>query len=53
MQNAEFITIFYGNDVTEEGGAEGPGEFCGRPAQRRGYPALGGQPVYYYMISAE
>ncbi len=49
----EFITIYYGEDVSEEQ-AEA---VCATVAEKMPYAEVstvnGGQPVYYYMISAE
>ena len=52
-QNAEFINIFYGEDVTEEG-AQAALEIFQNACPNAEITLLhGGQPVYYYMISAE
>ena len=53
IQSAEFLSIFYGEDVTEEQAQEAAPEVYRRLPQRRGHLLPGGQPVYYYMISAE
>ena len=53
QQKAEFINIFYGEDVNEEQAQQALDIF------QRACPSAeitllsGGQPVYYYMISAE
>ncbi len=53
QQKAEFITIFYGEDVTEAD-AEGAKEIFAQACPNAEITLLsGGQPVYYYMISAE
>ncbi len=53
QQQAEFITLFYGEDVTPEQ-AERAGEiFSGACPEAEVSVLPGGQPVYYYMISAE
>lgn len=52
-ENAEFITIYYGADITEEQAAQTVklfGELC--PDAEINL-INGGQPVYYYLISAE
>ena len=53
QQNAQFITIFYGEDVTESDGERALKIF--RDACPKAEVSLlpGGQPVYYYLISAE
>ena len=53
QQNAEFINIFYGEDVTE-GDAEKAMKIFQEACPSAEVSLLpGGQPVYYYMISAE
>ncbi len=53
QQNAEFINIFYGEDVTE-GDAEKALKLFQEACPSAEVSLLpGGQPVYYYMISAE
>lgn len=53
QQNAEFITIYYGEDVTEEQ-AQGALEIFTAACPSAEITLLsGGQPVYYYLISAE
>ena len=53
QQNAEFINIFYGEDVTEEE-AQGALEIFQNACPNAEITLLsGGQPVYYYMVSAE
>ncbi len=53
QQNAEFITIFYGEDVNDEQ-AQGALEIFQAACPGAEITLLpGGQPVYYYMISAE
>ena len=52
-QNAEFINIFYGEDVNEEE-AQNTLDIFRRACPEAEITLLsGGQPVYYYMISAE
>lgn len=52
-QKAEFISIFYGEDVSEED-AERAREIFAKACPKAEVTLLsGGQPVYYYMISAE
>lgn len=53
QQEAEFLNIFYGEDVTEEQ-ANGALEIFQAACPNAEITLLaGGQPVYYYMISAE
>ena len=51
--NAEFVTIFYGEDTTEED-ARKTGEIFAAACPEAEITILsGGQPVYYYLISVE
>ena len=53
QQEAEFITLFYGEDVTEAQ-ADQAAELFAQACPNAEVSAIpGGQPVYYYMISAE
>ncbi len=52
-QKAEFITIFYGEDVTEEQAKKAEKIFAAACPNAEVSALSGGQPVYYYMISAE
>ena len=52
-QTAEFISIFYGEDVTEEQAQEAEKIFAAACPNAEITLLAGGQPVYYYMISAE
>ena len=52
-QNAEFISIFYGEDVTEEQAQEAEKIFAAACPNAEITMLAGGQPVYYFMISAE
>ena len=52
-QQAEFISIFYGEDVTEEQAQEAERIFAAACPHAEITLLPGGQPVYYYMISAE
>lgn len=53
QQSAEFITLFYGADVSEKD-AQGALELFQKICPKAEVTLLaGGQPVYYYMISAE
>lgn len=53
QKNAEFITIYYGEDVTEEQ-AQGALDIFTAACPNAEITLLsGGQPVYYYLISAE
>ena len=53
QQDAEFISIFYGEDVTEEQAEEALAIFQKQCPNAEITLLSGGQPVYYYMISAE
>ena len=52
-QKAEFISIFYGQDVTEEQAQQAEKLFTAACPNAEVSLLPGGQPVYYYMISAE
>ena len=52
-QNAEFISIFYGEDVTEEQAQQAEKIFADACPNAEITLLAGGQPVYYFMISAE
>ena len=52
-QEAEFISIFYGADVTEEDAQKAEAIFAAACPDAEVSLLPGGQPVYYYMISAE
>ncbi len=52
-QQAEFISIFYGEDVTEEQAQQAESVFAAACPNAEISLLPGGQPVYYYMISAE
>ena len=52
-QDAGFITIFYGEDVTEEQDQKAADIFTEACPSAEINLLPGGQPVYYYMISAE
>ena len=53
QQQAEFITIFYGEDVTEEQAQVALEVFQTACPNAEVSLLPGGQPVYYYLISAE
>ena len=53
QQNAEFISIFYGEDVSEDQANEALSIFQKQCPNAEITLLAGGQPVYYYMISAE
>ena len=53
IQSAEFISIFYGEDVGEEQARETAQKFTAACPNAEVNLLPGGQPVYYYMISAE
>ena len=52
-QQAEFISIFYGEDVTEEQAKKAEEIFTAACPNAEVSVLPGGQPVYYYMVSAE
>ncbi len=52
-QSAEFISIFYGEDVTEEQAQQAEEIFAAACPNAEITLLAGGQPVYYFMISAE
>jgi hypothetical protein len=52
-QEAEFLTLFYGEDVTEEQAEEAQKIFEAACPDAEVAVIPGGQPVYYFMISAE
>ncbi|MBS6349604.1 MAG: DAK2 domain-containing protein, partial [Oscillospiraceae bacterium] len=51
IQSAEFLSIFYGEDVTEEQAQEAAQKFTDACPNAEVNLLPGGQPVYYYMIS--
>ena len=53
IQSAEFLSIFYGEDVTEEQAQEAAQKFTDACPNAEVNLLPGGQPVYYYMISPE
>ena len=53
LQSAEFISIFYGEDVTEAQAQQAADQFTAACPNAEVNLLPGGQPVYYYMISAE
>ncbi len=53
QQNAEFISIFYGEDVSEEDAGKALEIFQAACPNAEINLLSGGQPVYYYLISAE
>ena len=52
-RDAEFITVFYGEDVSEEDAQKASAVFTRRCPDAEISLIRGGQPVYYYMISVE
>ena len=52
-RNAEFITVFYGEDVSEEDAQKASAVFTRRCPDAEISLIRGGQPVYYYIISIE
>lgn len=53
IQNAEFISVFYGEDVTEEQATKMEQLIVDACPNAEVNLLCGGQPVYYYMISVE
>ena len=53
FQNAEFINIYYGEDVSEDDAEKTLKLFTDACPKAEINLLAGGQPVYYYMISAE
>ena len=52
-REAEFITVFYGEDVNEEDARKACGAFTRKCPDAEVNLICGGQPVYYYIISIE
>ena len=52
-RDAEFITVFYGEDVSEEEAERTEALFAGVCPDAELSLLSGGQPVYYYIISIE
>ena len=52
-KGAEFVSIFYGEDVTEEQAEQAQAIFAAACPEAEVSLLPGGQPVYYYMISVE
>ena len=52
-RDAEFITVFYGEDVSEEDAQKASAVFTRRCPDAEISLICGGQPVYYYIISIE
>ena len=52
-KNAEFITVFYGADVTEDDAAKAESLFAAACPNAELTLLPGGQPVYFYIISIE
>ena len=52
-REAEFITVFYGEDVNEEDAHKACDAFTGKCPDAEVNLICGGQPVYYYIISIE
>ena len=50
---AEFVTLFYGEDVTEAQAEEAEQLFAQVCPEAEVAIVPGGQPVYYYLISIE
>ena len=53
QQNAEFINLFYGEDVSDEDAVKALELFRSACPNAEVTLLPGGQPVYYYMVSAE
>lgn len=52
-EGSEFITVYYGADITEEQASAAAAIFSSRCLNAEVSVINGGQPVYYYLISAE
>ena len=52
-REAEFITVFYGEDVNEEDARKACDAFTRKCPDAEVNLICGGQPVYYYIISIE
>lgn len=52
-KGAEFVTLFYGENVTEEQAAQAEEIFAKHCPGAELSVLPGGQPVYYYIISIE
>ena len=52
-REAEFITVFYGEDVTEEDARKAEAVFTDTCPDAEVSVLAGGQPVYYYIVSIE
>ena len=52
-RSAEFVTIFYGEDVNEEDAHKACDAFTRKCPDAEVNLICGGQPVYYYIISIE
>ena len=52
-KNAEFVTLFYGEDVTEEQAGQAEEIFTQHCPGAELSVLPGGQPVYYYIVSIE
>ncbi len=52
-KNAEFVTLFYGEDVTEEQAGQAEEIFTQHCPGAELSVLSGGQPVYYYIVSIE
>ncbi len=53
VSDCEFLTVFYGEDVTEEEAEKAADAFRAVCPEAELTLISGGQPVYYYLISAE
>lgn len=52
-EGSEFITVYYGADITEDQASSAAAIFTDRCPDAEVSVINGGQPVYYYLISAE
>ena len=52
-RSAEFVTIFFGEDVTEEDAQKAEAVFAAACPDAEVSVLAGGQPVYYYIVSIE
>ena len=52
-EGSEFITVYYGADISEDQASSAAAIFSDRCPEAEVSVVNGGQPVYYYLISAE
>lgn len=52
-EETELITLYYGEEASEEEAEEIAREICGKDSEIEVETEYGGQPIYYYFISVE